>query len=61
MIAAPLLFPGQEAVLRQLTQAAVAVPPIEMQVAGQHRGRTIRMLAHIDDEINLPKVQAKLL
>ena len=51
VVAAPILFFRQKAVFGQLVQAALGVAPIQMQIFGQFRRRTIRMLSYINDKI----------
>ncbi len=53
VVAAPILFFRQKAVFGQLVQAALGVAPIQMQIFGQFRRRTIRMLSYINDKVRM--------
>lgn len=57
VVAAPILFFRQKAVFGQLVQAALGVAPIQMQIFGQFRRRTIRMLSYINDKYISPKLR----
>ena len=61
VVAAPILFFRQKAVFGQLVQAALGVAPIQMQSLGQFRGRTVRMLANINDKIYQTEAQTQFL
>ena len=61
VVAAPILFFRQKAVFGQLVQAALGVAPIQMQIFGQFRRRTIRMLSYINDKIYQSEAQTQFL
>ena len=50
-----------ESILGQLGEAALGVAPIQMQIFGQFRRRTIRMLSYINDKIYQPEAQTQFL